>query len=251
MKRTIANLQNSQNSSYKIQQLVGELEKKHYEMEQTLQKILIETSELIENNQGTAATYITERALRLKDLLLDLQEQRSYKSNYYSPIYRQLDRLSQSDLADYMSSAMNRKLGKSLMSGNFLSDYTGKKRYVTYTLDGVTFQIYCRIIEIINDTTSEISKRLKNNYSSTVDITFFPHSGNHLHETEDGKEPKNLLLAEYPGLNMNLGLWFDTIESIDESVAKNKTIHESSSNNRMIKGKIISRGKSIFIIEPE
>lgn len=234
----------------KIRNDIDGLEQIHHKMEEQIRAVLNSVAELIQMNRESTSPYVTERATRLKDLLIEFQEDRGYKSSSYSPLFRQVDRILDSSLSEYMSESLNKKLSQIVDRKETPTYVTGLNRYIYYRLGDMTFRIYGRLLERITHTSGKIAERLHQNFSGMRNINFFPYQGTDFYEPGHIEHWKDLLIVEVPSSNDIFALWCDEVIRMDEKIDTRERKSAMKSSHRLIEGKAMIKGTAVYLLNP-
>jgi len=123
------------------QELVA-VEAMEQEMTRRLQELLEKSTVMIRAGEKAPA-YMSERVKRLHSLIRKLIEERGYSPSAYHPLHRQIDRIRDTDLSDFFSPALSRRIDS--MYGKRQEDANA----VFYELGNVRFCVFGKIVETV------------------------------------------------------------------------------------------------------
>ncbi len=134
---------------------LNNLEKDHTELDRKMQDLLNKSAGLEAENNGAAGPYITERIKRFTELVMSLKSQRGYSSSEYGVILRQLSKIKDCDIGDYLSPSLNRRMNRltqspafgkpsgyiphSVISGQEYPEITGKPEFFLYKYSNLSY----------------------------------------------------------------------------------------------------------------
>ena len=111
-------------------------------MLEDLRNLLLESTVFLRESEN-APVYIQERAKRLHNLLREKEDKAAYRASQYGPIYRQIDKIKDTDISDYFSPALKKRLD------NMYPCRKTKGNAVFFRLGKTKYAIFGKIIKII------------------------------------------------------------------------------------------------------
>ncbi len=263
MKKRQHTLDRTHNLAHGMLQKLGLLEKTHQAMEELLQSMGEDVAELLFENRESSSRYITERGLRLKELLLNFQNRYGYRSGVHAPLYRQLDRILNSDLSDYLSPAMHRVMEKIGCTDGRAAEQPGLDNQIHtyhYRLGELHFSFTGKIIEYMKNINEVDAAQLLEKLGDKIEkpggthypFVLFPHRGTTFYEKAASSRFRHLSLVEIPGKRVLLGLWCDDLpqkQEKDDPVAAS-TLEKLTSAHRIIGGRFRKEGSYYYHIDP-
>lgn len=112
MKRTVLRLDRIQQEAREIRDQVLQLERESERISRQLDQVLQSVDAFYRNNGSHMNSYLRERVRRLQALLLTEEDRLGYRPSRFHPLFRQLDRILDSDAGDLFGNALDRRLNR-------------------------------------------------------------------------------------------------------------------------------------------
>lgn len=185
-----------------------------------------------------APVYIQERARRLHSLLKEKENTSSYRASQYGPIYRQIDRIKDTEISDYFSPALKKRLD------NMYPCQKKKGNTVFFHLNSTCYAIFGSIMKIMKPVAHEEASKF---HPGGETVTVFPPMSEAFAE-EIASSAKLIL---FKTKRIPLAVYADEIidkRDLDQDHIKNNLL-DIYYPHRMIPGKFRLEGKSYYLIK--
>jgi len=200
----------------------------------------LENAVLLLRESDNGPAYVQERARRLHSLLSHIQDRLEYRSSFYNPIYRQITKIRDTDISDYFSPALKKRMD------NLVPCAEKKGNLILYRLGKTNYAVFGTLVE---KTESLSPDELMSKFSQEKYFSVFPHQCKSFQS--DIENSGGVLIINHP-VHGKYGLYYNEILDIKnmDSEHVEKNIFPLKRPHPNVPGRIKIHGVSYCFLRP-
>jgi len=229
-----------------IESRVGEIEKNLLELERFDIEYgreyvsALENAVLLLRESENGPAYVQERAKRLHSLLFHARDRMEYRSAFYNPLHRQITKIKDTDISDYFSPALRKRL-------DGLNPCLEKKgNLILYRLGRTRYAVFGELKERRDAVSYKELKKMS--FSGSEPYIFPPESKSF---QSDIFNAKNFMIVNHK-VNGVYALYYDEILDIREMDREHieKNIYPLRRPHPNVPGRVKIQGTSYCLLRP-